>query len=205
MTKCTLSAEKRASRNKNEPGKVLAAVYGFKTEPISLFVNASEMLRTYRKVGMSSLFDLEIDGKKTEVLVKDIVLHPVQNTIMHVDFFAVNPKKKTSVKVPFHFTGTAPAVKNYGGVFAVAHDSVEVRCLPGDIPDHFDIDISVLEEMGQSIRIADTSIGEKYELTKVAPNVAICSIVGRKVQKAAEETATPEEGVESENTAEEQA
>ena len=178
--------------------QVLAVVYGyqFDSEPIS--VDASDVLRTYRKAGSAGVIDLDIDGKKSQVIVKELVLHPVTDEIMHVDFFAVNPKEKTTVKVPFKFLGEAPAVKTLGGVFTIAHEAVEIRCLPSQIPHDFPVDITHLKNMGDSIKLQDLKLNSQYEVMDLDPEIIIASVAGKK-SNTADETEDGADAAETES------
>lgn len=196
----SLNATKRDAnaRDKQAVDQVFAVVYGPKQDPTPLTINASDMLRTYRKAGMSSIVELNVDGKTIRTLIKELDLHPVRHEIRHVDFYAVDDKRKTTVKVPFKFVGSSPAVKNYGAVLAVSHDYVKIRCLPTEIPQSFDVSIDGLEEISDHINLGDLGIHEKYEIMHFNPNLLVCSVTGRKGkamkeaeggEAAAEETA----------------
>ena len=205
----TLSAQKRDSAVKNSARaaraakRVPAVVYGHGVDPISVSIDNSDMLRTYRTAGQSSLIDLDIDGKQTKVLIHVLDRHPVQDTIQHVDFFAVNPKEKTTVSVPFNFVGESPAVKNFGGIFMRDHDSIDIRCLPTEIPQSLDVDISALKDLHDHITIKDLGLdAEKFEVMHLDEDTVICSVTGRATEteesEATEgEAAEGEEGGES--------
>ncbi len=208
-----LSAKKRdcsvknSARSAHQEGRVPAIVYGHGVDPITISVDKSDILRTYRKAGSSALIDLDIDGKKVKVLVHEMLLHPVTNTIHHVDFYAVNLKEKTTVNVPLHFIGESPAVKDFGGVFMKESETVEVKCFPTDIPHSLDIDLSVLTEVGSHLTLADLVIDrEKFELPQDAGTV-LCSVIAPKTaaQEEAENLASAAPTESSEEVEEESA
>ncbi len=165
-----LSAQKREShrhsaRETRNENRVPAVVYGPGHEPVSVSVDNSDILRTYRSAGKSALIDLDIDGKNTKVLIQEISLHPVQNTIYHVDFYAVNLKNKTNIDVPLNFVGESNALKNLGALFMKENEIVEIKCLPSEIPSEINVDIVKLENVGDQIMIKDLDIDrEKYEI-----------------------------------------
>ena len=202
-----LSAKKReasraGNRDLESAGRVLGVLYGFKVDPTPVSVDASEVLRVYRKAGTSGLVELDLEGKKVKVIMKEVNLHPVRYEISHVDFIAVNMKDTTTVTVPIEFSGEAPAVETLGGYFSVDHNELEVKCLRADIPSNFSLDISSLVEFGNQLTVADLKLDlEKYEIS-LDPESVICSVSAPKV--VAEETpAGSEETAESDASAEE--
>jgi len=181
-----LSAQKRdcsykhSARDTRNEGRVPGVVYGNGVDPINISTDASEILRTYRKAGASALIDLDVDGKKVKVLVQELMLHPVTNEIYHVDFFAVNLKEKTTVSVPLNYIGDSPAVKDHGGIFMKDTDTVEVRCLPSDIPHSLDVDLAFITEVGSHIALADLVIDrEQFELPQDETTL-LCSVIAPK-------------------------
>lgn len=199
MTKTlTLTAQKRnPSRQENrslkESNRVLGVVYGHGVDPIAVSIDASDILRAYRKSGTSTLINLEIDGKKTSVLMKEVGIHPVRHEINHVDFFAVNLKETTVVHVALEFIGESEAVKTHGGVFVANHRSLDIRCLPSDSPRNIEVDKSSLKEIGDNIEIKDLKLDpEKYEIVGLEDGESLCSVIMKKVVE--ETTEAPEEG-----------
>ncbi len=198
--KITLTATKRdatktARRESRDAGNVLAVMYGHGVDPVAIALNASDALRVYRKAGTSGLIDLSIDGKNFSVIIKNVDIHPVRHELAHIDFLAVNENEETIVSVPIHFVGTSPAVK-LGGTFLAKYHTIDIRCLPKDIPESFTIDISVLENMNDHLSVADLKIDEnKFEIMGLEPEIVICSVAGH----AADE---PEETTEEEASAE---
>ena len=154
-------------------------VYGPEKASVTISVGSSDLLRLYRKAGKSSLIDLDVGGDMIKVLIQDIQFHPVRSDIIHIDFFAVNLKKVTTVDVPLNFIGESPAVKNLGCMLTRDHEYISIRCLPTDIPHDIAVDISKLENLQDSITIADLDLDiEKYELMHLTPEVVLCSVVG---------------------------
>ncbi|MCF7830815.1 50S ribosomal protein L25 [Candidatus Gracilibacteria bacterium] len=198
----SLSAKKRESnrhsaRETRDESRVPAVVYGPESEPISISLDNSDILRTYREAGKSALIDLDIDGKNVKVLMHEISLHPVKNTIYHVDFYAVNLKNKTNVDVPLHFVGESNAIKNLGALFMKENEIVEIKCLPSEIPSGIDVDISQLENIGDQIMIKDLDLDrEKYEIL-TDEEALICSAVAPK-EEVLEDTAPAGLGEENE-------
>jgi large subunit ribosomal protein L25 len=184
--KFTLAASKRAStkhsaREARAQRLVPGIVYGHGTEPQSVSVGASEILRLYRKAGQASVIELDIEGTKHSVLIHDMNVHPVRMEIHHIDFLAVNPKEKTMVHVPVTTEGEAPAVKNFGGILMLEHDTIDVRCLPADIPHHVTLNVSTLENLGDHLCVKDLPFDlSKHEIMNLDPEAVVVSIAGKK-------------------------
>lgn len=180
-------ASKAARRDLREAGRLPAVMYGHGVDPIAISVDASEVLRVYRKAGTSSLLDLDIDGKVQKVIIKTVEIHPVRHELAHLDFMTVNMKEKTTVSVHVEFIGESPAVK-LGCTFMSEHTTIDLRCMPSDIPNHIELDISALKDKGDQLLISDLNLdSKKFELMGVDESVVICSISTRGGEDADEE------------------
>ena len=136
-------------------GKVPCVLYGNDIDHTQLVCDYSELFRTYAKAGESTLVELEIGSKKVPVLFHELQFEPVSDAITHVDFFAVDMKKEIEARVPLHFIGEAPAVKELGGVLVSVMDHVTVKCLPTALPSHIEVDITSLVEFSDAITVSD--------------------------------------------------
>ena len=184
---------KKSARDTRAAGNVPAVVYGNGFESVTISVAYSDMLRTYRKAGTSSIIDLDIEGKKAKVLVHDMQLDPVRNEITHVDFHALNLKEKTTVHIPLKFVGESPAVKTHGGTFISSHDALDIRCLPTDIPHDIEIDISQLKELHDHVTVVDLGLDpSKFELMGMDEETVLCSVTGRAATEEEEQAAAGE-------------
>ena len=156
---------KGATRRLRKENKVPAVVYGAGSEPVSITLGHNELLHsTENEAFFSHILSLEIDGKKENVVIKDLQRHPSRAILMHADFLRINLNEKLKVNVPIHFIGedVAPGVK-LGGV--VTHDlvDVEVECLPKNLPEFIEVDISELE-LGESIHLSNLTAPKGTEL-----------------------------------------
>lgn len=152
------TSEIRASRN------VPGVVYGKTQEPISLVCDSSDFLRLYRKAGESNIIDLKVGKVELEVLVHQTQKHPVSGEFTHVDFYAITRGETLQTKIHFSFIGESPAVKEWA-IIEESLREIEVKCLPRNLVDHFDVDISTLAVAGDAIRVSDLGLdSEKYEL-----------------------------------------
>lgn len=201
-------SSKKSARDTRNAARVPGVVYGSGTENVSISVDASEMLKLYRRAGTAAVVDLDIEGKTTKVLIHQMDLHPVRDEIAHIDFYAVNLKEATTVSVPLMFVGESPAVKNQVGTFIKDLDSLDIRCLPTDIPHELEVDISKLENIHDHFTVGDLKLDlGKFELMGNTDEASvICSITGRGAAESdepMEEIETEIEGEEKEASAEE--
>lgn len=161
MADVALNAAARTERGKGparrlrEQGKVPAIVYGRGRDPVALVVDARELRGAlHGPKGDHALIDLKIDGSDTKVvLLKDLVRDFITAQYKHADFLEVDMAKPVEVEVSILLTGHAAGLM-HGGVQDVQLRDVEVRCLPGSIPDHIEIDVSALQ-IGDSLHVSD--------------------------------------------------
>src|SRR3954454_7280234 len=188
----TLQAQKREGRGKNEArrlrasGRIPAVVYGMeKNKAAEIAVDPKVLLRIlHSESGVNTLIGLEGAGLAAggKVLVKEYQLDPIDHKLLHADFYAVAMDKKLTVTVPVVIKGEPKGVKQQGGVVDFVNRQIEVECLPGDIPEHIDIDISELM-LHQGIRVRDRPKNDKW--TPVSePEMMIVHVVTVKVEEA---------------------
>src|SRR3954469_442123 len=168
----TLQAEKRDGRGKNEArrlrasGKIPAVVYGTeKNKGTGIAVDPRFLLRILPSdSGVNTLIGLEGAGLVAggKVLVKEYQLDPIDHRLLHADFYAVAMDKLLEVTVPIVIKGEPKGVKQQGGVVDFVNREIEVKCLPGDIPEHIDVDISELM-LHQGIRVRDLPKDAKWK------------------------------------------
>ncbi len=162
-----LEAVKRSGKGKNEArrmraaGQLPAVVYGAQKAgdaiaPLQLAVSPKEMMRILHSAsGVNTLITLNVAGESTQrVLVREYQLDPVTQHLLHADFYRVNLERKIAVKVPIVLHGEPKGVKQQDGVLEFLHKEIEVECLPTQIPEHVDVDVSDLE-LGQAIYVRD--------------------------------------------------
>jgi len=147
-----VTAQPRASRGKNEArrtrmaGLIPAVVYGAFKDPVSVSVNPKDILRIIRgKSGHNAIFDVEIAGiERTPVIVADEQYDPVKDTLIHIDLKRIDLTRKLRVSIPVHTIGEPKGVKQQGGVLDVVTKSIEIECIPDDIPNQVDVDVTEL-------------------------------------------------------------
>jgi len=157
-----------ASRRLRRAGKVPGIVYGGTAAPISIEVDHNAIYLALRKEAFhSSLINLNIDGKKESVLLRDYQAHPYKAIVLHVDFQRVDPNQKLHTKVPLHFVNAdiAPGVKLGGGIVSHVLNEVEVTCLAADLPEFIEVDLKDLAA-GHSIHVADVKLPKGVTLVQ---------------------------------------
>ena len=159
-----------ASRRLRRAGFVPGVVYGAGKEAVPVEFAHKELFLQFRHEAFhASILSLNLDGKKENVLLRDYQMHPVRNTIQHIDFQRVSATEKIHVKVPFHFINAdvAPGVKLGGGIVAHIMTEADVSCLPKDLPEFIEVDLAKLE-MGQSVHLSQLSLPKGVEFVQLA-------------------------------------
>lgn len=160
MASIAITATKREVLGKRvkelrKAGKLPAILYGHNTKTQEIEIPEKDFNKAFKAAGESTLVDLVVDGKSQAVLIQEVQRHYLNDQPIHIDFYAVNMAEKLKVHVPIRFTGDSQAVKAMGGTLVKNLSEVEVECLPGDIPQYFEVDISVLNTFEDAIRVAD--------------------------------------------------
>ena len=187
-----------ASRRLRHAGAVPGVVYGGGKDAITIELNAKDLFMEFRHEAFhASVLTLILDGKKESVLLRDFQMHPVRNTIQHVDFQRVSATEKIHVKVPFHFINAdvAPGVKLGGGIVAHVQTEADVSCLAKDLPEFIEVDVANLE-IGHSIHLSQIKLPKGVEFVQLAhgDDAAVASIAktrGGVSDAAATEEETP--------------
>lgn len=158
---------KGASRRLRHAGKVPAVVYGSDKEPVSISLDHNQFIRHLAEEAFyAHILTLVVDGKKDQVVLKDLQRHPANdNKIIHADFLRVDATHEMTMTVPVHFVGedVAPGVKA-GGLVSHLITEVEVSCLPQDLPEYIEADVSALE-MDASIHLTELPLPKGVSLT----------------------------------------
>lgn len=181
------AAAKPRDVRSSTPKRVTAEFYGAGKENRQISLDYQEFRRILRDAGESSVIDLTIDEKDTEkVLVHDVQYHPITDEFLHVDFLNVDMNKPVTTHVPLSFTGESVAVKQLGGLLMHLKDSIEIRCLPADLPHDIQVDVSTLENFGDSIQVADLTLDREKLEVLVADDVAVCNVQAPKTAEEVE-------------------
>src|SRR6202521_801830 len=165
---------KGASRRLRHEGKVPAILYGGHSEAKALTLSHQKLLimldneRFY-----STILSLKVGDQTQAAILKDVQRHPFKNAIVHVDFQRVEENEKIRVSIPLHFTGAAvsPGVKSQGGLVSHMRTEVEVSCLPKDLPEFIEVDISGLS-LNESIHLSQLKIPDGVTLVDLVKDDA---------------------------------
>ena len=204
MSEVTLNAEireasgKGAARKARAAGKVPAVVYGTGAEPQRVAVDARQLWHAlHTDAGANVLINLQVNGDSVLTMPREVQRDIVRGTLVHVDFLRIRRDVTIQVEVPIHLNGEAPGVRE-GGVIEHHLWELRVECLPTDVPEAIEADISGLA-IGDSLRVSDLTVPNT--VTVVTPEEeTICSVVTPAILQV--EEPEPEEGAEVEEGAE---
>jgi large subunit ribosomal protein L25 len=187
-----------ASRRLRRSGNVPGIVYGGGKDAVTIELDHKALFLQFRHEAFhASILDLNLDGKKEQVLLRDFQMHPVRNTIQHIDFQRVSATEKIHVKVPFHFINAevAPGVKLAHGIVTHVMTEADVSCLPKNLPEFIEVDLATLEA-GHSIHLSELKLPKGVEFVQLAHGddaaVATIPVPRGGVAAEEEEAAAPE-------------
>lgn len=185
-----LTATMRSKTDKlvdiRKSGMVPAVVYGARVENTTISVSSIDFEKILKAVGESSTLTLELKDKKIEVLIHEIQRDPVKGFPLHVDFLAIDVNKPIVVMIPVEFVGIAPAEKNGLGVLVKTLHEIEVEALPKDLPHNIEVDLSVLENLDDQIRVE--SIKAPANVTIKTDSEEVLAIIAPMTEEKIEET-----------------
>jgi large subunit ribosomal protein L25 len=182
---------KNEARRTRRGGHVPGVLYGGDGHtPVPIAVEPRALLKILRsESGANTLISLKLAGASdTRVLVKDYQVDPITHQLLHADFYRIAMDKMLQVTVPITVRGEAPGVKQQAGILEFVHRELEVECLPADIPEHIEIDISNLM-LHQGVRVRDIATDAKWKALSDADMMLVHVILPK-----AEEVAAPAEG-----------
>lgn len=166
----------RKVQKEREQNKIPAILYGHGITNENLSVDALAFERVYAEAGESTIIALTTGtGKPVNVLIHDLQKDPLSDQVTHIDFFQVRMDEKIDTEVAFEFTGEAPAVKEFGGVLVRNMESLQISCLPADLPGHITIDLSVLATYEDRITVAELALNDK--ITLHVPDTTVIALV----------------------------
>lgn len=142
-------------------GIIPANIFGKKVKSESIQVGGTEFEKVYKEVGETNILEIHLGKKKNPVLVHNVQLDPVTDAILHVDFLQVDLKEKVTAQIPIELVGEAPAEKQGLGTIVQHMDEVEIEALPTDLPEKFEVDISSLSEVDQTVHLKDIKFDKK--------------------------------------------
>lgn len=207
MVKVKLDARPRLStagsykHSLRDQGKIPGIIYG-KDMPNKLVeVDVKKLENVLRHgAGRNSIIDLSLEGEKGNkitVMIKDLQRDPVKGQILHADMQKISLKEKINTTVPVHFTGESIGQKK-GGIIQSGVRELEVECIPTDLPEHIDVDISTLD-IGDSLTVSDLTLAGGCIITSDPSTVVVSIVAPRRVETDLEGVAPEKAAIEKEN------
>jgi large subunit ribosomal protein L25 len=191
MDASVLEAVERKTRGKNESrrlrvsGRIPAVIYGVKEGGTAISVDPKPLARILRtKLGANTLISLRLPGGgDARVLVREYQIDPVTHQLLHADFYKVAMDKVIRVPVSVIPLGEPKGVKQQGGVLDIVHRQIEIECLPADIPQNIEVDVSEMM-VGQSVRVRDVATNPKWKAVS-DPEMMLMHVIIPKVEEVA--------------------
>jgi large subunit ribosomal protein L25 len=190
MPEIVVPAQKRAETGKNvnrrlrAQGHIPGVVYGHRSEPVSVSVSPKEIGAILRSAsGENTLFDLELEGSRRKVILKEYQVEPIKGRLLHADFYEVALDQLIQVSVHVEVQGVPVGVKVQGGVLDFVSRELEIECLPTDIPERIVVDVSELE-IGKHLRVSDLKLADNLRML-TEPEVVIVHVVAPRAEEVA--------------------
>lgn len=167
-------------------GELPGIIYGHHIQPIPISMNAHDASLILERTTSSSLITIDLEGKEYPALVREKQRHPIKRTLLHVDFQAVSLTEAIRAKVSIHLMGEAPAVKDLNAVLVTGLDEVEVECLPQDLPERIEVDISSLAKIGDAIYVRDLVLPQNVRVLDDPDELIVLATVAEEEEVAEE-------------------
>lgn len=158
---------KSASRRYRRAGKIPAVVYGAGKENVSLLLDHHDIFHKLETEGFhSAIIRIKFGRRVEQAILRDVQMDPVKANVLHVDFQRVSATEKLHIAVPIHFVGgeDAPGVRNEGGIMSHTLNEVDVSCLPADLPEYLEVDVSGLH-LHEAAYLSDLKVPSGVEIT----------------------------------------
>lgn len=181
----------RLNQMRNE-GNLPGVVYGAGIGSLPIIVSKKELTNILGSYGLSAIINLRINGRSVQAMVKEIQRHPLTGGYWHVDFSEISMDKKIRTELLVHFSGEPAGVKD-GGVIQYGDTTVEIECLPKDLPERFTLDISNMK-IGDKLTVADLTPPEGVKILSEPEQVLITVIPPALEKEDEEEQDKPESG-----------
>ena len=185
-----------ASRRLRKSGRAPGVVYGGTVAPTPIELDHNALIHALRNEAFhASILTMKLDGSGTQVLLRDVQMHPFRHEVLHVDFQRIDPSRKIHMKVPLHFVNDAvsPAVKEHGAVVSHVMNEIDIVCLPKDLPEFIEVDLSELD-VGHSLHVSGVKLpaGVSAVTHRTVDPVVATAVVPKAVVET--EEAAPAEG-----------
>jgi large subunit ribosomal protein L25 len=192
-------------------GVTPANVYGRNLESKAVEVETVVLTHLLRSAGRNVIIDLRIEGEDSPrpVMLRAVQREPATSRLLHVDFFQVSLTQKMRAEVPLILVGEAPAVAEFGGILLQSVDNITVEALPGDIPAHVEVDVSMLARLDDAVHVRElpidtTKVHVMTDLDQVVAKVAAPRVVAAEEEEAVAAEAAAEAVAAAEGEAKEE-
>lgn len=179
---------KGPARRLRSEGRIPAVVYGKEMDTVSISLDAMEASHLFQAISVdNTIVQLDVEGQKEplQTLVREIQTHPYKSDLWHVDFLRIQEGVAVEVDIPIHLEGIPEGVRSSGGVLEqIVHD-LPVKCVPAQIPESVEIDVTELD-VGDAVHVSDIYLGEDVEIL-LDPGRTVCTVVVPKVIEVEEE------------------
>ena len=176
-----------SNRELRAQGVMPAVLYGPKEDSTPIAVNTQVFERLFKQAGETTIIKLKGVGDEKDTLIHDVQLHPVTDKPLHADFYVLEKGKKIEIKIPLEFVGVAPAEKA-GHIVVKALHEIEIEVLPAELPQHLDVDISKLENVGDHITAKEIKLPPSADLKTDADEIvaSVTTFVEEKIEETTE-------------------
>jgi len=184
MEKILLKATKRTVTGKQvkalrRAGELPAVIYGRHVEPVSISLDAHSTELVFAKLTSSTLVTIDVEGQEFAALVREKQRNFIKGNLTHIDFLALDLTEMIRTKVRLTFTGVSSAVKDYSAVLVHRMEAFEVECLPVDLPERINVDISSIKEIGNSVRVRDIPMPQNVEVMEDEDDIVIIATLAK--------------------------
>lgn len=198
-TTISINAKNRSNSGKGDSRRLRAAgqvpitVYGGGLDAVSATVTKREFAALIRNHGRNSIFTLDVDGVSGPVKIADVQIDPVKGFLVHADLMRISLTEKSKFDVPIKIVGESEGVRTFGGILDNPKHSLEIRCLPADLPAVIEVDVTALG-IGDHLNVKDLNLSDKIEVMDDS-NAVIVTVVAPRIE---EETAQTTDSAEPE-------
>ena len=172
---------KGATRRQRAQGLVPMTVYGGGKDAASAIVVRREFTALLRAHGRNKIFTLNFNGDTTPVKIADLQVDPVKGNLIHADLMRISLTEVTNFVLAIKIVGESTGVKSDGGILDVVTHSLDIRCLPTDLPDAIEVDVTPLG-IGDHINVKDLKISEKIEVL-TDPDTVVATVIAPRIEE----------------------
>jgi large subunit ribosomal protein L25 len=191
-TSILLNAQPRAERGKGAAGRmrrsglIPVTVYGDGQAAVAASITKKELGTFVRAHGRHGIFTLHLDGGTATVKIAAMQLDPIKGGVWHLDLQRISLTERSEFEVALKIVGEAEGVKTFGGILDVVSHAIRLRCLPGDLPEHLDVDVTPLG-LGQNLRVSDLKLDpDRFQVVTDADAVIATVVAPREEEAVAE-------------------